>query len=265
MKIRVFPGLLAALLCLAVTASAKNRKGTTAKGPEKPGAKPEATAKPAKDAVPAKSAYVRIWKEDFTTEGDLRARIRPTDAKAEPFEVDLDAKGFRFTNYAAVAAGPTLISVNIPTQSDGPKSPEIAYKFTPGSFTTLIVSRGDDGLRFEILDDAPSGQQEGDAELLVRNFVHDLKDFRVQVGEDLSARLHGPEGFLQVRGLNRKLSAIETTAQSSDGKESKWTTEVDFSSVRRATLLIFADPYGRIRPRVMFDAVAPGSVSAAQE
>lgn len=198
------------------------------------------------------SAYVRVWKAPFAEEPALRLKIADAGGKKELLAMEPPAKGASFTEYAAVAAGAATITVGKPDEEAVLGKPRTAT-FAANSYHTLLIQGDSSGVTIDVIDDAPQGTEMDNAELTVRSFAPGLTEFQVVSAEKFSTRVKAKDGMVYLRGLVRDVMAVETTAWAADGKESKWTTEVDFRNSRKATLLIYADPYGRIRPRVVVD------------
>lgn len=237
----VLPLLIFALLASA-TAAPKARKA----------------AKPA-TPPPIASAHVRLWKGDFASGRTVRVQVVPARAKTPAVDFQPDGKEPAFTEYTPLPAGPCSIAPIDPAKP-GAKPNTIARVFTPNSFTTLIVREGVSEPCIEIIDDTPTAD-EMDAELTVRNFASGLTHIRLRARDTIDVRLRAPHAYLHMRGLDQNILLLETTANTSDGKESKWANEIDFKKARKATVLIFSDPYGRIRPRVTLDGALPAAAT----
>ena len=67
-----------------------------------------------------------------------------------------------------------------------------------------------------------------------------------------------------MRGIKPAVYQIRTSGTGSDGKPFQWNNEVDFRQYRRQTLLIFPDPYGRVRPRLVVDGKSLETLPAAK-
>jgi hypothetical protein len=248
---RPFHSLLLALALLAVLttfAAAKTRKPSQ----EKPA--PAATEKS------GATAHVRLWKSDFPSGHAVQVQLRTANAKEPAIDFQPEAKGSVFTEYTPLAAGPGAVALINPAKPDA-KPHTLPFTLAADSFTTLIVREDAGGPAVEIINDTLAGGDDADAELTVRNFTSGLSEIHLHAGKAIDAHLRAPNAFLHVRGLEREVLPLETTARATAGKESKWTNEIDFRSARKATLLIFADAYGRIRPRVVIDGSLPKPVA----
>ncbi len=241
--------LLRPVLCLALLCG-----GFAARAPAETRDKKE---KPAKEEAPR--AHWRVWKDRFSEARKLHVRLRPAARKAVVREMRMGAEGWRFFNYIEAATGSATIEI---TDDEDPKTKLVSLPVTlaEGSFFTLLLREREGAITAEWLDDAAPAEELGAAELTVRNFVPTLTTLHVKVGGDVSARLQTPESFLHVRGLPRQVVQVETAGTDDSGRNIEWTNEIDFKTSRRATLLIYPDSHGRVRPRVVIDgetAAAP--------
>jgi hypothetical protein len=208
---------------------------------------------PAEAAAPApvNPAQMRIWKGELGSGRSLR--VSYTTSARKPVTKDFAhlEKGFAFGSYAPIPAEDLQIEIFEDTPT-GAKLKSIPLHLAAADKATLLLSETDGKIGAEIVNDTPSPGTEATAELAVRNFVPSLTSLQVSVGDDVHVSLNTPQSFLQVRGLRREALEVDT-AGTQAGKPIKWTNEVDFSQTRKATVLIYPDPYGRIRPRVITD------------
>lgn len=250
-------GMCLLSLTVAPSTGASPKKG---KKPEAPASAPEGPSNSAPSSAPAPSpaavgggsSWVRLWKEDFANKNKVRLELVSKTDKAKLVHFEPTATGAFFTDYANIPAGAATLLLTLPG-SESDKDASIPVTLLPDSFTTILVHDRDGKPEVEILNDAPASVDEKNAEFTVRNFAFDLAEIRVQAGDTLNARLRAPSCYLNAHGFPREKLQIDTTTKSNAGKESHWATEIDFSTSRKATLLIFVDPYGRVRPRVVFD------------
>jgi hypothetical protein len=210
-------------------------------------------AEPKKKAAPAEAAQpasLRVWKGDFASKRSVRVTRRGTARKGPPADSIDFTDGYRFGDYVPVPPGAWTFEV-VDAKEPGTRLATFSTSLAASSFSTLLVQEKADGIALELVDDtAPKGAI---AELVVRNFAPTLKYVDVDAGRDLHVRLTSTESFLAVRGLTRTKLQVETSGEETSGQPLKWSNEVDFTKVRRATVLIYPDGYGRIRPRVVVD------------
>lgn len=263
MNLRLFPTLLLAVFSLLADASAKPRKpsaGKTSPPPNKKAA--AATPAPAK----MEPAYFRVWKGELKSPKAVRVVVTPDTAKDQPVERGVSSKGFGFTDYGTVPSGQASILFSQEDDPNGKPATAASHTFAPGSFSTLLVLQEGDHLALQVIDDSPTGKDPESGEFVVRNFAGTLKEFRIEVGDEVDTHLRASDGMLHLRGLDRQVFGLTITATTTEDKEWKWTEELNFTKWPKVTLLIFADPRGRIRPRLVNDAVlvVPSSDSDQQ-
>ena len=80
-----------------------------------------------------------------------------------------------------------------------------------------------------------------------------LKDAHVDIGDMLNAQIASGAGLLMMRGVQPAVYQVRTSGTGPNGKAFEWNTEVELKQNHRQTLLIYPDPYGRIRPRLSVD------------
>ena len=242
---------------------AKPKKGS-AKAAEKPAPSAPAEAEPkTAPASVGESAYLRFWKGAFRGDAPVRVQLTRSGVAAPVFESEPIGAAPHFTEYVTVPAGAAEAAILVDGQP-APDGHRLPCPLRPGTFTTLVLTESATGPHITLRDDAPAPEGDG-GELSVENFAPNLTEFHVRIDGQLDSHFQGPAGALQMRGLKRETVTIETTAKDSAGTESTWSNELDFKTVRKASLLIHADPYGRIRPRVFIDAVKPEVPAAAPE
>jgi hypothetical protein len=210
---------------------------------------------PAQIAIAA-PASLRLWKQDFASQRAVRVEIIPASGEVSAPELPIAKRGASFTEYSAWPSGDATVKV-VARDNAGATPYSFPLRLDPGAFVTLILRELNGAPDLQIVNDAPAASDDASAELTVRNFAPGLEQIQVRSGDDFSVRFRARDGCLYLRGLERKLLQLDTTATAHDGKQSKWTTEVNFGKMRKATLLILADAYGRIRPRVAIDGQPP--------
>ncbi len=243
LRVSAFLGLAILAGSLALAAPAKKKKATDTPAPE-PMVSTSATAS------------VRLWKEEFPSRKPLRVELQPKSNKATALRFEPPAAGSYFTEYAACAPGSATLTV-LRDESEKEKPQRLPVMLTAGSFTTLLLRERDGAAVIEVIDDVPAGTDAASGELTVRNFAPALVEIRVQAGDSFNARMRAPTAFLNIRGLDRRRCQIDTVTKAADGKESRWSTEIDFRACPKGTLLVYSDPYGRIRPRIVPDGQPP--------
>ena len=87
-------------------------------------------------------------------------------------------------------------------------------------------------------------------EFRIYNFLPTSGTIQINLGAILNVQIASTQSSLRLSGINPALYPVQVNGVSGDNKEIRWTGEVDFTKCRKARLLIFTDPYGRVRPRV---------------
>ena len=182
-----------------------------------------------------------------------------------PAKWDLNGRGagYSFENYVEVPAGRCTLEVSDGTLAAAGKPPasplaSLPADLTAGAFFTVLVSEeGEVGAtpQVELVQDGRGGEKAvaGTAQIAIRNFVPSLKDARVSLGDVLTAQFAAGGSYLVMRGVQPAIYQVHTTGTGLNGQTFEWNTEVDLKRYHRQTLLIYPDPYGRIRPRLSVD------------
>ena len=201
------------------------------------------------------AAHVRFWKTDLHDLSRVRVSLRTGAGRhAAAHDLGSAGPGFLFNNYADVPAGHGTLEVFAATD----KTPLLSLPadFVPGAFVTVLLNepqKAGEPPRVEIIEDGGPGVDAPRAQIIMRSFVVGIKEMRVTVGENLNAQFVSGDGFLQMRGLKPAYYPIRTVGTGADDKPFEWTNEADLRQRHHQTLLIYPDPYGRIRPRLIVD------------
>ena len=217
------------------------------------------TASPQTPAAPASAgataAHVRLWKIDLHGLTGLRVSFKPAGGRrAVARELGGGEPDYQFDNYADVPSGPGTFEAF--AGKDKHPFSSLPGTLSPGSFLTLILSASesaDGSPALTLVDDGSATTDSVPAQLTVRNFMADLKGARVVVGDSLNAQFAPGAGFLAMRGIKPAVYQIRTSGTGPDSKPFQWNNEVNLRQYRRQTLLIYPDPYGRVRPRLVVD------------
>jgi len=210
--------------------------------------------------APAATAQIRIWKGEFPSGRRLHVTFSTTGKKPTAGDLGSLDRGYHFTEYTPVPAADLQLEVttDLPTTTSLKSFP---VHFTPNGLATLLLRENGGTLETELVDDSPPPSNANVPELAIRNFVPTLTGLQIAIGEDVRVALHSPDSYLLLRGLKPEVLQVDTSGQQEPGKPLRWTNEVDFRRCRKATLLIYPDPYGRIRPRLIA-GVAPETSTA---
>ena len=201
------------------------------------------------------TAQVRLWKTELRDLTGVRVSLKSAGGRhATPHDIGGGGPGYVFDSYADAPAGRGLLEVFAGT-NDHPLV-SLPTNFDRGNFYTVLLRESEKAggpPRLEIIADSAAGADPTSAQITVRNFVENLKDVRVTVGDSVSAQFPSGEGFMQMHGIKPAVYPINTVGNGPDGKPFSWSTETDLKQHHHQTLLIYPDPYGRIRPRVCVD------------
>ncbi len=201
------------------------------------------------------TAHVRLWKTELRGLNGVRVSFRPTGGRRpSPSDLGGGGPGYVFDNYADTLAGRGTLEVFAATD----KHPLISLPadFTPGAFFTVLLresAKPGAPPTLEVIPDSATSDDPSTAQITVRNFVEKLEDVKVTVGGGVNADFPTGKGFMQMQGLKLAVYPISTVGKGPDGKPFEWNTETDLKQHRHQTLLIYPDPYGRIRPRLCID------------
>jgi hypothetical protein len=252
-----FTRILVCFVASQMTLSAAGAKKKAA--PAKPAEAKPVTGKAA--SAIASGSYLRLWKGDFTSKRTVRITLRYSERGVGPLEFGEFAPESRFSDYVAVPSGACTVEVR-DIQDAATVVSAVPARFEPDFCFTISAREKASALLLEILDDNPAKNPGG--ELIVRNFVPDLKAIQIDCGPDLHVRLASDTGFVHICGLPRIALQVDTSGVDAAGKPVQWSNEVDFGAVHRATVLIVADPYGRVRPRVVIDGTHPADADGKE-
>jgi hypothetical protein len=264
---------------LTLLTASPSRAVAQAAGKKKP-AVPEVKGIPAVAptvAVATGATHLRIWKADLPGVLSARVTLQPLvvagGKKGVSQEIAKLGPGYQFGDYTDVPAGKCVLESFI---SDQPQPfASVIADLSAGSFSTLLVSRPEKAgasprtaLILDAEDEKTTSPNTADvpAQFSVRNLAPGVHDLRVSVGDNLMAQFSTGNAYLQMTGLQRGIYGVRTTGKDAEGKPFEWTTEGNFEHSRRQTLLIYPDPYGRVRPRLYIDGPSePAADTSSQE
>ncbi len=206
-------------------------------------------------------AHVRFWKTELRAFPGMRLTLKPTSGRRPSVhELGSGGPGYIFNNYSDEPAGRGTLEVFSATTPHPLVS--LPAEFAPGAFLTVLLrepEKAGNPPRLEIIDDSHDAANATLSQITVRNFITNLKEMHLTVGENLNVQFVSGDSFLQMRGLKSVLYPIRTTGTDLSGKPFEWNMDADFQQCRHQTLLVYPDPYGRVRPRLIVD----GEIQAA--
>ena len=236
--------MLAPTILLAETT--KQRKKRLPTPSASPGPEESPNASPTEEEAPD-SAKVRLWKAADSSDLAIQLRFLPYGKAASegvsPFKIESD--NYQFTEYAEIPSGPMTMEVSAPNR----KAVTLALHLVAKSSSTLLVRSRGIVLTADWIDDTPSSLDMHN-EFTVHNLLPSSGDIQIDMGNLLAAHLLSAHSSVRLSGMKRAAYPVTASGVDGSGKNIHWTTEVDFRLCRRATLLIYPDAYGRIRPRV---------------
>jgi hypothetical protein len=127
---------------------------------------------------------------------------------------------------------------------------------------TFLASAADRKLKVEMLDDTYDPAAALAGRLTIRQYFPDARVL-VSVGPQVKSRELSPGETEIIEGIPLQSYELKMRATLAGGKTESWSTEVNFQTLRHATLLVVPDPYGRFRPRLAVDGRAPTAAVVA--
>ncbi len=213
---------------------------------------PSARATPPPKESKQKHGYLRLWnmlpkeagvllliKENGTPEGDVLLSAAPNNY---------------YASYTALPAGRYALKL---VRSEAPDTviENVSVTFRGDESRTILAGSVDRKLKVETLDETYDLATTLAGRLTIRqNFPNSR--VTIEVGSQTRTRELASSEVEVVDGLPLQVVSLKMHATFADGKTSDWSTEVDFKTIRHATLLIVSDPYGRCRPHVALDGRA---------
>ena len=230
-----------------------------------------ATAQNPAAPTPGPTAHVRFWKTELREFPSVRTTLKVTSGRhLATHELGGGKPGYQFNEYAEVPAGRGTLEVFSGAEAHPLVS--LPADLAPGAFTTVLLrepEKSGNPPRLEIIDDGSVMADAAPSQITVRNLIVSLKDMHLTMGEILSVQFVSGDSFLQMRGLKSQLYPLRTVGTSVDGVPFDWNLDIDLRQNHHQTLLIYPDPYGRIRPRLVVDganqADAPPPVNKDQQ
>ena len=242
-------------VCLVILAAALSPLAGAAPRPKTSGSGRGSEAKVPVAVEQSAGASVRLWKTASSAGRSLVVRVAPPGdkAKAPAQELGRTDAGYYLAEYAPTPAGLLTFTV-LDAGGSGQMLCELREDIHPGSRGTLLVCEAEKGSpRLQYIRDSEPDEPANETRLSVRNLTSGLSDVDVEVVDIAKVRLALPGGYVQFGGLRPASAQITTHGTLSNGEKFEWSTEADLARSPKVTLLIYPDPYGRIRPRLYID------------
>ena len=207
-----------------------------------------------KRGVPAR---MRVWKACDPANTAVQIVFTPDKgANAAPFTFSPDASGFQFTNYQGVPAAAGVVTVTL----GGHPPVRIPVNLSEGGDSTLLVQVRSGEISARWINETPAAEEAGTT----------FKTYNLLAGNGGDVQVVVPGASSRMGGLKAAVYPVTVNGTDTDGKTFKWSTEADLKRHRHATLLIYPDGYGRIRPRLIEDgqpteSSAKASTSKSQD
>ena len=242
---KLFGGLIvAAFTAPAVGAEPKSSKHRHAAA-DSPSPTPASAETPAKPDAPAR---IRLWRASDSPDQPVQIRFLPYGKPdSEAFSpLQAEAGNYQFSSYVVLpAAGAMVVEVSAP---DHP-AVRLPLYLADGGQSTLLVRQQGTNLTAEWIDDTPA-TTDNVGDFCVYNLLPASGEVVVTLGGILNAHIPSTRSNVRFSGLKRVSYPVNIEGTDGNGKNFRWNTDADFRQYRKATLVIYPDAYGRVRPRI---------------
>ncbi|MDQ2868084.1 MAG: DUF4397 domain-containing protein [Verrucomicrobiota bacterium] len=196
-------------------------------------------------ATPRTPGFIRFWDMLPSTNGSFQL-LDTSTPKAPPIAT---ANAYAYSNYRELPAGKYRLAV----VKRGTSVPLKAFdvNLSPNTFFTILVSPG----RIDAFEDTLTTRPQAGS-VTLRNYFPNTT-VRVTQGKQVLVESLGYGQSTAISGLPLVKSTLLLETKLPDGKSAQSFAETDLKSWPRVTVLIFPDPYGRFRPRVVADGKNP--------
>ncbi|MEA3210330.1 MAG: hypothetical protein QOE70_3387 [Chthoniobacter sp.] len=210
-----------------------------------------ATPAPAASTPPRKprKGYFRFWNMLSKPEGELTL-IR-NDGSTEGTPLLSAAPNNYYASYLPLP--PARYALKVVRRND-PATAIQSFDVTLGSdaYVTFMAHPVAGQVRIELFDDTFNPAEATSGRLTIRQFVPNA-NVTVTSNAQLTSRSLTQGETQTIEGFPLKPVMLKMRAGMAAGPDQEWVAEVNFTTSRRASLLIVSDPYGRFRPRVTID------------
>ncbi len=196
-----------------------------------------------------KVGYIRFWNMLPPVNGDFV--LQKEGASSSGGALAIRGTAYRYSGYVAFPAGRLRLSVfkdadrNTALKTFDINLPQNTF------FTVLVGPKLGGGGSFELIDDTvyPKAQP---GNLTIRNCFPGLSVSVSSGAQRITEALAYGQSYT-ARNMGSTLLPLKLATRLPNGTPAEGGSEVDFKNIRRATVLIIPDSYGRFRPRVIAD------------
>lgn len=219
-------------------------------GPKKRPTADNPSASPTLEESPTEkkdNCLLRVWKASEAPDLEVQLRLLPYGKTVQEAisPLKIEAGNYQFSDYVEVPSGPFTAEISA---ADRPTVRLPLYLEPSGQLTMLVQVKGST-LSVERIDDVAENP-DNSCEFSVYNLLPASGDIHIDLGSVLSVHLSTNRGSVRLHGIKRAVYPITAEGTDDKGKSFRWNTDADFRHCRKATLLIYPDAYGRVRPRV---------------
>jgi len=193
-----------------------------------------------------KQGYIRFWNMLPPANGKFDLRKAGGSGGTNLFS----GTPYRYASYIGLAVGKyRLVVYRSGDQVTPLKSFDVDLK--PETYFTVLMSPQAGAMNIELLSDTVDPKATT-ATLTVRNYFPGLTVAVSSADKQIVDALAYGQSY-KAEGLARANMPLTLRTRLSNGTPAESGAEADFKMIKRATLLIIPDSYGRFRPRVTID------------
>jgi hypothetical protein len=212
-------------------------------------AQPAATPAPESERGNPKSAYLRFW--NLTPKGSAELRlVRSTGAKEDELLASAEPMNY-YASYEPLAPGRYTLKV---ARAADPQTPLQTFDvlLRANVFVTFLARTSQAKTTVEMVDDTFDPAKALAGRLVIHQcFPEASVVVTNDARPDSLALTYTGERTVEDLPLRRIQVRLQATLPG--GKKKLWSTEIDFRTAHRVTLLLLPDVYGRFRSRISID------------
>ncbi len=212
-------------------------------------ASPSASARPAQ-------AFVRVWNM-MAGKDATPLQLFVTDDKPMLTAVPLSYG----SGYTALPPGTYNFTIRKSSDAANPLKKQSLVMRANVYVTYLVTDKGGQPT-VELIDDTQDPKKLNEpSQLVIRVFMPGAK-VTVTTREGATSPEVGYAESGKFENLPNRSLFLTMKANGLGPDVKSWNNEADFASYRRATLLVIGDPYGRFRPRLIYDGPSAAELAA---